>query len=166
MEERFSKREMELMDMALAQAKAAAAKGEVPAGAIVADERGQVLGLGHNGVIALHDPTAHAEILALREAAAKVGNYRLTSSVLYSSLEPCPMCLMAAIHARVAGIVYGAPEPRWGAAGSLLNLAQWPGLNHKLWVKGGLRAQQARELIRSFFQDRRSSGREEKEGVF
>ncbi len=166
MEEKFSEIEMELMDMALAQAKAAAANGEVPAGGIVADGQGQVLGRGRNRVIEAHDPTAHAEIQALREAAAKAGNYRLTGLVLYSSLEPCPMCLMAAIHARVAGIIYGAPEPRWGAAGSLMNLAQWPGLNHRLWIKGGLRAQQARELIRSFFQLRRSGGRGLKEGDF
>lgn len=151
----FSDSEMEFMRLALKQAELAEADGEVPAGAVVVNPDGIVVGWGRNQVITLSDPTAHAEILALRQAAAAAGNYRLTGHRLFSSLEPCPMCLMAAIHARLELVVFGAPEPRWGAAGSLLDLTALEGLNHSLGLKGGLLAEEARGLIISFFQKRR-----------
>lgn len=151
----FSPQEHEFMAQALAEAGLAAAEDEVPAGAVVVDPAGKIVGRGRNRVIGLSDPTAHAEILALRQAAAFAGNYRLGGHVLFSSLEPCPMCLMAAIHARLAGVVFGAPEPRWGAAGSLLDLAGLEGLNHRLEVRGGLLADEARSLITVFFKNKR-----------
>jgi tRNA(adenine34) deaminase len=146
------------MEEALREAALAAAQGEVPAGAVVADPEGRLTGRGRNQMLALADPTAHAEIMAIREAARKAGNYRLTGHILVSTLEPCPMCLMAAIHARVGLIIFGAPEPRWGAAGSLLNLAELAGLNHRPLVRGGLKAETSRELIVSFFKNKRSQG--------
>lgn len=153
----FSKLETDLMSEALKKAAKAAANGEVPAGAVVADATGQIIGRGRNQVIDLTDPTAHAEIMALRAAARRLGNYRLTGgTVLVSTLEPCPMCLMAAIHARVSRIVFGAPEPRWGAAGSLLDLTALTGLNHHPQIAGGLQVEAARALITSFFLARRS----------
>ncbi|MDR0355076.1 MAG: nucleoside deaminase, partial [Deltaproteobacteria bacterium] len=112
----------ELMNEALRQARLAAEAGEVPAGAVVADGEGRLAACGRNQVISLADPTAHAEIQAIKAAAAKIGNYRLPGLVLFSTLEPCPMCLMAAIHARLDGVVYGAREPKWGAAGSVVDL--------------------------------------------
>lgn len=145
-----------MMRQALEQAEEAARQGEVPAGAVLMDAEGQLVGRGRNQVITLSDPTAHAEILAIREAAAHVGNYRLGGHVLFSTLEPCPMCLMAAIHARLALVIYGALEPRWGAAGSLLDLADLGGLNHHLVVRGGLLADEASELITSFFRQKRA----------
>ena len=147
------------MDEALVEAARAAAEGEVPAGAVLADPEGRLAGRGRNQVLTLADPTAHAEILAIRAAARAVGNYRLPGHLLVCTLEPCPMCLAAAIHARVGRIIFGAPEPRWGAAGSLLNLAETPGLNHRLLVRGGLKAEAGRRLITSFFQGRRGAGR-------
>ena len=145
------------MEEALGEAALAAASGEVPAGAVLADPEGRPVGRGRNQVLALADPTAHAEILAIREAALKVGNYRLTGYLLVSTLEPCPMCLMAAIHARVGQVIFGAPEPRWGAAGSLVDLAGLAGLNHRPLVRGGLKAESSRDLITSFFQAKRLS---------
>jgi tRNA(adenine34) deaminase len=149
--EEFTAREEALMEEALKEAALAAAQGEVPAGAVLADPEGRLAGRGRNQMLALADPTAHAEIMAIRAAARAAGNYRLTGHILVSTLEPCPMCLMAAIHARLGRIVFGAPEPRWGAAGSLLNLAELAGLNHRPQVRGGLKAEAARELITSFF---------------
>jgi len=153
--ESFTAREETLMEEALGEAALAAAQGEVPAGAVLADPEGRLVGRGRNQVLTLVDPTAHAEILALREAARQAGNYRLTGHVLVSTLEPCPMCLMAAIHARVGQVIFGAPEPRWGAAGSLVDLAALAGLNHHPLVRGGLMAEAGRDLITSFFQARR-----------
>jgi len=154
--EGFTAQEEALMEEALSEAALAADQGEVPAGAVLADPEGRPLGRGRNQVLTLADPTAHAEIMAIRAAALRVGNYRLTGHILVSTLEPCPMCLMAAIHARVGRVVFGAPEPRWGAAGSLLDLAGLAGLNHRPQVLGGLRAEAARDLITSFFQARRN----------
>lgn len=151
----FNEMETKFMTTALAEARAAAHEGEVPAGAVVVDLEGQVAGRGRNRVISLSDPTAHAEILAIREAAARVENYRLTGFTLYSTLEPCPMCLMAGLHARLARVVFGAPEPRWGAAGSLTDLAALPGLNHRLDIQGGLLADECGGLISSFFREKR-----------
>ncbi len=153
--ENFSETDHEFMRLALAEAAGAGEEGEVPAGAVLATPEGRLAGRGRNRVIGLKDPTAHAEILALREAAAAAGNYRLTGFTLYSTLEPCPMCLMAAVHARLGRIVFGAPEPRWGAAGSLIDLAALPGLNHRLEIAGGLLAGEGGALISGFFKARR-----------
>ncbi len=156
----FSDMDSAFMAMALAEAKAAAREGEVPAGAVVVDAEGRAAGRGRNRVIGLNDPTAHAEILAIREAAARAGNYRLTGFTLYSTLEPCPMCLMAGLHARLARIIFGAPEPRWGAAGSLTDLAALPGLNHRLEIRGGLLADDCGGLISSFFREKRRAAKD------
>jgi len=153
--EGFTALEEGLMEEALQEAALAAAQGEVPAGAVLADPEGRLLGRGRNQMLTLADPTAHAEIMAIRAAALAAGNYRLTGHLLVSTLEPCPMCLMAAIHARVGQVIFGAPEPRWGAAGSLLDLASLAGLNHRPLVRGGLKAESARELMVAFFQERR-----------
>ncbi|UQZ87958.1 tRNA adenosine(34) deaminase TadA [Deltaproteobacteria bacterium Smac51] len=143
------------MREALAEAEAARDIEEVPAGAVLAAKDGRIIGRGHNRVITFNDPTAHAEMSALRAAAEAAGNYRLTGSVLYSTLEPCPMCLMAAIHARVARVVFGAAEPKWGAAGSLMDLPSVSGLNHNIIVTGGLLAEECARLISSFFKEKR-----------
>ena len=154
--EGFSLTEREYMTEALLEAKMAAEDDEVPAGAVVVNPEGLIVGRGRNRLIGLSDPTAHAEMLALRQAAEKLGNYRLVGHVLYSTLEPCPMCLMAAIHARLGLVVFGAAEPRWGAAGSLISLADINGLNHRLRVVGGLLAGEAGKLITDFFRQKRA----------
>ena len=155
----FSDIERGFMRQALAEAAGAGADDEVPAGAVLVSPDGLVAGRGRNRVIGLSDPTAHAEILAVRAAAAAVGNYRLTGFALYSTLEPCPMCLMAAVHARLGRIIFGAPEPRWGAAGSLVELASLPGLNHRLEISGGLLAEECGGLISDFFKAKRRGAR-------
>jgi tRNA(adenine34) deaminase len=144
-----------LMTRAILEAKQAASLGEVPAGAVVAEADGAILATGHNRVIGLSDPTAHAEILALRKAAELKGSYRLLGLILVSTIEPCPMCLMAAIHARVERIFYGAKEPKWGAAVSRLNLHQQPWLNHHPLVQGGLMSDECASLMINFFQAKR-----------
>jgi tRNA(adenine34) deaminase len=146
-----------LMAAALMEAAQAAKSGEIPAGALVVDSDGQILSQAHNRVISSCDPTAHAEILAIRGAAQKIGNYRLNGLILVSTLEPCPMCLMAAIHARLAKIYFGAPEPKWGAAGSLLDLQNLSGLNHRLEIEGNILAGPCSSLIQEFFRHRRSN---------
>ena len=147
----------EFMRAAIAEARGAEERDEVPAGAVVVSPEGQIVGRGGNSCISLNDPTAHAEIVALREAGRRAGNYRLVGCRLYTTLEPCPMCLMAMIHARLAEAVYGAPEPKWGAAGSLLDLAGIGGLNHQLEVRGGVLAEECQGLIKAFFQRRRGT---------
>ncbi|MDR2442879.1 MAG: tRNA adenosine(34) deaminase TadA [Deltaproteobacteria bacterium] len=144
------------MVAALLEAKLSASKGEVPAGAVVADLDGKIIATGRNRVVSLNDPTAHAEIIAMREAAKVLNNYRLCDLILVTTLEPCPMCFMAAIHARIAKIFYGAPEPKWGAVGSLFDMVTLPGLNHRPEVQGGLMAGECANLIREFFQARRA----------
>lgn len=151
----FSAQDEALMLEALSEAQMARDKGEVPAGAVLADSEGRVIARGHNRVITLCDPTAHAEILSIRAAAQITANYRLTGTSLYSTLEPCPMCLGAAFHARIGRLVFGAAEPRWGAAGSLCSLAGLPGLNHRLIIEGGLMADECAAIIRAFFQEKR-----------
>ena len=145
------------MREALAEARLAGERNEVPAGAVIVSPQGEIIGRAGNSCITLCDPTAHAEILALRNAARTVENYRLTGVEVFSTLEPCPMCLMAIIHARAARVVYGAPEPKWGAAGSLIDLAGLKGLNHRIQVQGGLLAEECGELIRAFFRQRRGT---------
>jgi tRNA(adenine34) deaminase len=145
------------MKLALSEARAAATAGEVPVGAVLTSERGEVLAWTRNRTIEQSDPTAHAEILALRQAAARQGNYRLTGSVLYSTIEPCPMCAGAMVHARIARLFYGAEDPRWGAAGSLYDLCADARLNHRIEVVSGVMADDCRCLIQEFFRSRRKN---------
>ena len=142
------------MAQALDLARESAARGEVPVGAVLVRE-GEVLGRGANQPIGGHDPTAHAEIVALRDAAARVGNYRLPGSTLYVTIEPCTMCFGAIIHARVARLVYGAAEPRAGVCKSNLNLPEQSFFNHRVEVSGGVLAEECGELIREFFRQKR-----------
>ena len=142
------------MGEALLSAQEAAAIGEVPVGAVVVLD-GRIVGRGHNAPISRHDPTAHAEVQALRAAAAAVGNYRLTGAVLYVTVEPCLMCVGALVHARVAEVVFGAPEPKSGALVSSVRAHELPGLNHRFAVTGGVRDAECAALMRRFFAERR-----------
>ncbi|WP_326543308.1 tRNA adenosine(34) deaminase TadA [Pseudorhodoferax sp.] len=142
------------MGLALQEARRAAEQGEVPVGAIVL-HRGQVVGTGRNAPITAHDPTAHAEIVALRAAAAALGNYRLDDCELFVTLEPCAMCAGAMLHARLARVVYGAAEPKTGAAGSVLDLFANGALNHHTRLQGGVLGEQCGALMRDFFQQQR-----------
>ncbi len=143
------------MQQALTLAQQAAACGEVPVGALLVRD-GEVIGAGHNQPITACDPTAHAEIVALRDAARRVGNYRLPGATLYVTIEPCSMCVGAMMHARVARLVYGAAEPRAGAVESALTLAAAPHFNHRLESVGGVLAEACGALMREFFRGRRS----------
>ena len=143
------------MQLALAQAQLAAAQGEVPVGAVVMHQ-GRVVAQAHNAPIALNDPSAHAEILALRSAALALGNYRLDDCSLYVSLEPCAMCVGAILHARLKRVVWGAAEPKTGAAGSVIDLFANPQLNHQTQHSGGVLANQASQLMQDFFKTQRS----------
>ncbi len=143
------------MQRALALAKRASRRGEVPVGAVVVDEAGRTLAAEHNRSRMLCDPTAHAEMLALRKAAAARGNYRLTGVTMYVSLEPCPMCAGALVWARVRRLVFGAWDPKAGALGSVMDLAAQKEFNHHPLVEGGLLAEESAEILRSFFAERR-----------
>lgn len=136
----------------------AEAQGEVPVGACVVLNN-QLIGEGWNQSITLNDPTAHAEIIALREAAKNIQNYRLVDSTLYVSLEPCPMCAGACIHSRVAKVVYAANDPRTGAAGSVMNLLQHPLLNHQAEITDGILANDSANKLRHFFRSRRKASK-------
>lgn len=144
----------EHMREALALAQASADAGEVPVGAVVVLD-GQVIGRGRNQPISSHDPTAHAEILAIRDAAARAGNYRLPGATLYVTLEPCLMCVGALMHARVATVVYAAVEPKAGAMESTQRAHEHPALNHRVTVVSGVLAADSRDLLQAFFQQRR-----------
>ncbi|WP_036595639.1 tRNA adenosine(34) deaminase TadA [Ottowia thiooxydans] len=144
------------MRQALAAAQEAGARGEVPVGAVVV-RQGQLIATGSNAPIAGHDPTAHAEIAALRAAALKLGNYRLDDCELYVTLEPCAMCAGAMLHARLKRVVFGAPDPRTGAAGSVLNLFAEPQLNHQTQLAGGVLAPECGAMLREFFRPKRSN---------
>jgi tRNA(adenine34) deaminase len=143
-----------LMRAALEQGVEARERGEVPVGAVVALD-GAILGRGFNQPIGTHDPTAHAEIVALREAGKRAGNYRLTGATLYVTIEPCQMCVGAMIHARIARLVYGAREPKAGAIESAIRAHEHPWLNHRMETAGGVLEEQCRALIRSFFEEKR-----------
>jgi tRNA(adenine34) deaminase len=147
-------RDESCLQLAIDQARLAAEAGEVPVGAIVVFE-GEVVGRGRNQVLATNDPTAHAEIVALRDAARHLNNYRLTGCELYTTLEPCSMCAGAIIHARIARLVYGAADPKAGAAGSVLEVINHPKLNHQLEIVAGVMAEECGELLRAFFRERR-----------
>ncbi|MGE4506144.1 MAG: tRNA adenosine(34) deaminase TadA [Desulfovibrionaceae bacterium] len=144
-----------LMRLALAQARLAAEAGEAPVGAVLVSAEGELLAEAHNAPITRHDPTAHAEILCLRRAAEKLGNYRLPGTVMAVTLEPCTMCVGALVHARVAGVVVGTADPRTGALFTNLDGAKLPWGNHKMWVKRDVLAEECGDLLRSFFRNRR-----------
>jgi tRNA(adenine34) deaminase len=146
------------MQLALAQAELAAQAGEVPVGAVVV-QGGQVIATGRNAPIEGHDPTAHAEIAALRAAAQALGNYRLPDCTLYVTLEPCAMCSGAMLHARLKRVVFGAPDPKTGAAGSVINLFEQQQLNHQTFLQGGVLASQSAALLKAFFSQRRDEKR-------
>lgn len=145
------------MHRALDQAHLAMAAGEVPVGAVVVSAEGEMVGEGFNAPVGQHDPTAHAEVQALRNAGERTGNYRLTGCTLYVTVEPCLMCTGAIIHARIARVVYGAPEPRTGMAQSKANLFAQPWHNHDVVVTSGVLAAPARRLLKRFFEQRRQS---------
>mgnify|MGYP000243216111 CR=1 FL=1 len=143
------------MQMAIEQAIAAGKMDEVPVGAVIVDADNQVLARDHNRTIHLCDPSAHAEINVLRAAAHQLRNYRLLSTTLYVTIEPCAMCMGAIVHARVKAVVFGASDPKWGAAGSLYHLGQDPRLNHQVEIISGICADRCRFLIQAFFRNRR-----------
>jgi tRNA(adenine34) deaminase len=143
------------MQHALGLATRAEIEGEVPVGALVV-LNDKIIGEGWNRPIGSRDPTAHAEIVALRAAAAKLGNYRLTGASLYVTLEPCPMCAGAMVQARVARVVYGAPDPLAGSAGTVFDLLNTAVLNHRAVVRGGVLADECSQRLKAFFQSRRS----------
>jgi tRNA(adenine34) deaminase len=146
------------MRLALDQAHNAWLVGEVPVGAVLM-RAGQVVATGYNRPITTHDPTGHAEIVALRHAATLIGNYRLPECELFVTLEPCAMCAMAMMHARLKRVVFGAPDPKTGAAGGVLNLFAEPRLNHRTHVTGGVLAEPCGALLREFFAEKRAQRR-------
>ena len=146
--------DLEAMQAALAEARAAGESGEVPIGAVVVRD-GEIVARGQNRVLRDVDPTAHAEVVALRGAAEAIGNYRLNGCTLYVTLEPCAMCAGAMIHARLDRLVFAAADPKAGAAGSVLAVLNHPQLNHKMVVEQGILADESAELLRSFFRERR-----------
>ena len=143
------------MRAALECAREAYTRGEVPVGAVVVDADGAIVARAANAPIATHDPTAHAEILALRAAGRALANYRLPGCALYVTLEPCAMCIGALVHARIARLVFAAPDPKSGACGSALDLTVSPGLNHRIAVARGVLQEESAELLRRFFAERR-----------
>jgi len=144
-----------LMRAALGEARRALEAGEVPIGAVVGID-GDIVGRGYNQPIGAHDPTAHAEIVAIRDAARRIGNYRLTDATLCVTIEPCLMCVGALVHARIATLVFGAAEPRSGAVISTVLGGELPGHNHRFEVVSGVRDAECRELMRAFFREKRS----------
>lgn len=142
------------MQRAIALANKAEADGEVPVGALVV-HNGVVIGEGYNGLINQHDATAHAEMIALRQAGQTLNNYRLIDAVLYVTLEPCPMCASAMVHARINQVVFGAYDRKTGAAGSVMNLLSYDGVNHHVQYRGGVLEAQCREQLQAFFRRRR-----------
>lgn len=152
----FDAQDDAFMCRALAQAEAAEAAGEVPVGAVLVSAEGDVLAEGHNRTISQCDPSAHAEINVLREAGRKLGNYRLLDTTLYVTLEPCAMCAMALVHARVKRLVYAAADPKTGACGSVFDLIGDPRHNHRIHMQGGLLAETAGNQLSAYFKAKRS----------
>ena len=142
------------MEEALRSAQRALEAGEVPVGAVVV-HRGQIVGQGWNRNLSDHDPSAHAEIVALREAGRNLGNHRLGDCELFATIEPCAMCAGALIHARIRRLVYGADDPKAGAVHSVLGVINHPGLNHRMEIRGGILAGRSAEILQKFFRDRR-----------
>lgn len=147
------------MSLAIEQARLAEQAGEVPIGAVIVDASGAVVASGQNRMIRDHDPTAHAEIVALRAAGAIQSNYRLEGCALYATLEPCAMCAGAMIHARLARLIFGAADPKAGAAGSVLQVLNHPRLNHRMEVVAGIAEAECGEMLREFFRARRAAER-------
>ena len=147
------------MQLALEQARLAFAAGEVPVGAVIVKD-GELVGSGLNRNLMENDPTAHAEIVAMRQAAARVGNHRLTGCILFCTIEPCAMCAGAMVHARISRLAYGAVDPKAGAAGSVLEITSHPRLNHRIEVTPGVLAQQCSELLKTFFLKKRKISEE------
>ena len=145
-----------LMDLALRQADLAGVAGEVPVGAIIVAADGSILGKAHNQRETLHDPTAHAEILALTQAAAAIGSWRLNHTTMVVTLEPCPMCAGALVNARIGRLVYGCTDPKAGACGTLYDIVRDPRLNHRLQVRSEVRADACAHILQEFFRQRRS----------
>jgi tRNA(adenine34) deaminase len=143
------------MMKAIEEAESAFSEGEVPIGAVLAGSDGGIVARAHNQPIALNDPTAHAEILVIRRGGAALGNYRLNGCTLVVTIEPCLMCMGAAVHARIARLVFGARDPKTGAAGSLYDLSRDSRLNHRIEVVSGIMEEACQDLMRRFFQDRR-----------
>ena len=146
--------DIDFMRLALAEAQRAAERGEVPVGAVLVQD-GQVIGRGFNQPISSNDPSAHAEMVAIRQAATAAQNYRLPGSTLYVTLEPCTMCAGLLVHSRVGRLVYGAQEPKSGAILSRSQVLEQPWMNHRMLVEGGVLAQECGELLSGFFRDRR-----------
>ena len=146
------------MQLALAEARAAEAAGEVPVGAVIVSSTGEVLARGNNQVLRTSDPTAHAEIVALRAAGLALANYRLLGCTLYTTLEPCAMCAGAILHARIARLVYAAPDPKAGACGSVLSVMNHPALNHRVEVVSCVLAEECSAHLTAFFRARRNGG--------
>lgn len=146
---------IDFMNLALSEARKAGQKNEIPIGAVLIAQNDELLSAAHNKTIILKDPTAHAEILALRSAAEKIGNYRLLKTTLYVTVEPCPMCMGALMHARVSTVVFGTRDPKWGAAGSLYNFAQDHRFNHQPEIIEGICKSECKKLIQDFFRAKR-----------
>lgn len=146
----------DLMRLAISEAHAAELAAEVPVGAVVLAPQGEIIGRGHNQVLRTSDPTAHAEIIALRQAARTLNNYRLLGCTLVCTLEPCAMCASAILHARIARLVYAAPDPKAGACGSVLSVMNHPQLNHRVEVTEGVLADDCSTLLTAFFRRRRA----------
>jgi tRNA(adenine34) deaminase len=146
----------DFMAAALVQAQVARTRGEVPVGAVVVSN-GEVIGEGFNQPIGTHDPTAHAEIVALRDAARRTGNYRLPGAELFVTIEPCQMCVGAMVHARIARVIYGTREPKAGAIDSAMRAHEHPSLNHRMEATGGVLDDACRDLIQAFFAERRKA---------
>ena len=146
-----------LMRQALSEAEKGLLEGEVPVGAVLATQTGEIIARAHNQPIALNDPSAHAEILVMRKAGQRLRNYRLTHNILVATIEPCPMCMGTALNARIAQVVFGAADPKAGAAGSVFNLGADERLNHRIEVIPGILENECRTLMQDFFKARRES---------
>ena len=155
---------MAFMRLALEQAQQAPASGEVPIGTLLV-HNGEILARAHNLRETTQDPTAHAEIIVIREAAAKLGSWRLTGCTLYVTLEPCPMCAGAIVQSRIARLVFGAWDPKAGACGSLMDIPAEPRLNHRVRVEGGLLEEESQALLQEFFRNRRSLSKPEEQAI-
>lgn len=153
------------MKLALKEAGKAELMDEVPVGAVLVSETGEILSTAFNQTISLSDPTAHAEILAMRHGAERLGNYRLLNTTLYVTIEPCLMCMGAIIHARVSRVVFGAHDPKWGASGSLYDIAHDTRLNHQPGIISGVCEEECRALMRNFFRSRRKRADETSQGL-
>lgn len=147
--------DLDFMQLAITEAHAAEAAGEVPVGAVVVSPTGEVIGRGNNQVLRTSDPTAHAEIVAMREAGRTLGNYRLTGCTLYCTLEPCAMCAGAMLHARIGRLVFAAHDPKAGACGSVLEVMNHPALNHRVEVVEGVLDEECSTMLTAFFRARR-----------